>query len=434
MTVFWMALSMAACLLTATPAGAQCAGDCNENGAVAVNELVLGVNIVLDRAGLDGCPSFDGNDDRRVTVNELVAAVNNTLRGCGFAGRYRATVELDPPLVGDIELLAASNGEINGTLVVDNAVLQGSALGSEPVGLSGTFDPITGAFEVTGTIPNQIPIPVRLSGQLGGAFTLQIGDQFYAGSFTNGATPTPTPTRTPGGTVHTVTVGQTNLPFDPELLTINPGDTVVWMWVGGPHSVRSAGLGQDGLPLCTSDGRFDSGAQSSGTFSFTFSTPGRYGYHCGVAGHCAEFESAIIEVRGTPTASPTRTFTPTPTIAVPTSTPTPDTIGGVSTRMLGFFSGTVTIGTQTFPGRMQILVDDFGPFATDLSMPVPFIFPNPVRMEVITPTELLYELEGPPPVRFSLTLNDAQHVIGRYTVDDPIMPRLPTDYDLTREP
>jgi hypothetical protein len=62
--------------------GGDCVGDCNGNGAVAVNELVIGVNIALDRAPLNTCPIFDANGSGGVEVNELVTGVNNALRGC----------------------------------------------------------------------------------------------------------------------------------------------------------------------------------------------------------------------------------------------------------------------------------------------------------------------------------------------------------------
>lgn len=61
-----------------------CPGDCDANGSVAVNELVAGVNILLDRADLDACASLDTNRDGRVTVDELVRAVRNLLSGCGL--------------------------------------------------------------------------------------------------------------------------------------------------------------------------------------------------------------------------------------------------------------------------------------------------------------------------------------------------------------
>lgn len=59
-----------------------CPGDCDGSGMVAVNELVAGVNILLERAALDACAVLDTNDDGRVTVDELVRAVNNLLVGC----------------------------------------------------------------------------------------------------------------------------------------------------------------------------------------------------------------------------------------------------------------------------------------------------------------------------------------------------------------
>ncbi|MBX3028479.1 hypothetical protein KF840_26595 [bacterium] len=75
---------MGALLLTAlaAPAGAQCAGDCNGDGTVAINELITGVNIALGSSPVSACPSFDGNGDGTVAINELIAAVNNALGSC----------------------------------------------------------------------------------------------------------------------------------------------------------------------------------------------------------------------------------------------------------------------------------------------------------------------------------------------------------------
>ncbi|MBX3027839.1 autotransporter-associated beta strand repeat-containing protein [bacterium] len=68
---------------TATPTGgATCAGDCDGNGAVGINELVLGVNIALGNERVDRCPGFDSNGDGQVGIAELIAAVNNALGGC----------------------------------------------------------------------------------------------------------------------------------------------------------------------------------------------------------------------------------------------------------------------------------------------------------------------------------------------------------------
>ena len=62
-------------LLASPPAQAQsCVGDCNDDGMVAINELIIGVNIALDSQPVSACPSFDVNDDGMVTINELIKA------------------------------------------------------------------------------------------------------------------------------------------------------------------------------------------------------------------------------------------------------------------------------------------------------------------------------------------------------------------------
>jgi hypothetical protein len=58
------------------PAGV---GDCNRNGAVAIDELVRGVNIALGNSPVTECEPFDRGRDGRVTVDELVRGVRNAL-------------------------------------------------------------------------------------------------------------------------------------------------------------------------------------------------------------------------------------------------------------------------------------------------------------------------------------------------------------------
>ncbi len=84
--------SSASITATATPSpsatptatgGPPCAGDCNNDDKVTINELILGVNIALGRQPLANCPEFDRNNQDGVEINELVAAVDNALNGCG---------------------------------------------------------------------------------------------------------------------------------------------------------------------------------------------------------------------------------------------------------------------------------------------------------------------------------------------------------------
>jgi len=67
---------------TATPTLGQCVGDCNMDGVVAINEEVIGVNILLGSLPFSQCPEFDKNGNHMVEVNELVSGVNSLLEGC----------------------------------------------------------------------------------------------------------------------------------------------------------------------------------------------------------------------------------------------------------------------------------------------------------------------------------------------------------------
>jgi hypothetical protein len=60
-----------------------CTGDCNADGEVSIDELIMGVAIALGSLPLGACSTLDFNGDGTVTVNELIAAVNNALYGCG---------------------------------------------------------------------------------------------------------------------------------------------------------------------------------------------------------------------------------------------------------------------------------------------------------------------------------------------------------------
>jgi putative Ig domain-containing protein len=81
-----LSLAAVACLATLlllpTILTAACVGDCNADGAVTVDELLLGVNIALGTAAATACASVDANGDGEVTINELLAAVNAALDGC----------------------------------------------------------------------------------------------------------------------------------------------------------------------------------------------------------------------------------------------------------------------------------------------------------------------------------------------------------------
>lgn len=59
-----------------------CAGDCDADGAVTVDELLRAVAIALGNISRDRCVDADRDRDRRVSADELVWAVQVALRGC----------------------------------------------------------------------------------------------------------------------------------------------------------------------------------------------------------------------------------------------------------------------------------------------------------------------------------------------------------------
>jgi hypothetical protein len=59
-----------------------CAGDCDGDGAVTIDEIVLGVAMVLGTQPMDACPPFDANGDGTVSIDDLLQAVAATLIGC----------------------------------------------------------------------------------------------------------------------------------------------------------------------------------------------------------------------------------------------------------------------------------------------------------------------------------------------------------------
>jgi hypothetical protein len=59
-----------------------CAGDCDNDSRVTVDEILALVAIGLDRAEVSGCRAGDSSGDGRITVDEIVAAAHNAVSGC----------------------------------------------------------------------------------------------------------------------------------------------------------------------------------------------------------------------------------------------------------------------------------------------------------------------------------------------------------------
>jgi len=66
----------------ATLEAPPCAGDCDGDGGVTIDELIRGVELALRDGSTVGCAALDADGDDRVVVAELIAAVAAALNGC----------------------------------------------------------------------------------------------------------------------------------------------------------------------------------------------------------------------------------------------------------------------------------------------------------------------------------------------------------------
>ena len=80
-----VSVTATATLPAATPTRPQpgpCVADCNDDGRVSVDEVVLATQIALGVALLDDCQAADFDQNQQVTVDELLLAVQALLGGC----------------------------------------------------------------------------------------------------------------------------------------------------------------------------------------------------------------------------------------------------------------------------------------------------------------------------------------------------------------
>ena len=67
-----------------------CAGDCDGDGAVAINEIVTLVSIALGQAPIGMCEAGNADGNQQIAINEILTAVNRVLSGCALPGSVAA--------------------------------------------------------------------------------------------------------------------------------------------------------------------------------------------------------------------------------------------------------------------------------------------------------------------------------------------------------
>ena len=166
-------------------AGAQpCIGDCNGDGAVEINELVLGVNIALNVLDISECPSLDDGQGT-VTVDRLIAAVNSALCDCGVCPTPvpdtptptpTPTPTVTPTSGASVTMWTVDNYEVTSSDcagVIEDAVLSGLQTGGSDFTVRQTGDQVEiedsegNTFEGTADPDGTVHVQRSMSGSMG---------------------------------------------------------------------------------------------------------------------------------------------------------------------------------------------------------------------------------------------------------------------------
>ncbi len=91
---------------------APCVGDCSADGAITVDEILIGVNVALGVSPLSSCPPFDVDSSGTLTVDELVSAVDGALRGCESVLPTPTPVP-EGPTITSLSLAAADDSPVS---------------------------------------------------------------------------------------------------------------------------------------------------------------------------------------------------------------------------------------------------------------------------------------------------------------------------------
>ena len=86
---------------TPTPTLGPCFGDCNFDGRIGINDLILAVSIALGRQGIERCDNLDIDNSGNITISELIRAVRGALRGCLPLNTRTPTRPTSTPLPSD---------------------------------------------------------------------------------------------------------------------------------------------------------------------------------------------------------------------------------------------------------------------------------------------------------------------------------------------
>lgn len=167
-------LAVGGAILLALAAGrtvAQaCAGDCDGDRQVTIDELILAVDIALGSSALDRCGSADRERDGTVTVDDLVAMVRGALAGCAPDGTPTTAVTGTPSSAPTATPSTTASSQFE--ITIRGAVYEASSSGTEVSPLPGAK--VGGTVDRNGDGAIQEPEAVRTVAGDNGGFELRV--------------------------------------------------------------------------------------------------------------------------------------------------------------------------------------------------------------------------------------------------------------------
>ena len=162
----------------------RCAGDCNDDGSVTVDELVSGVSIALGHLPADSCRAIDLNADGVVTVDEVLSAINAVLDGCRTPPATPAPqIRITAPVHGSFTLDPSTtvSGQITNPVAGEVVTINGMPVA---VGEDGTFSMSVSLDRSAIFNPILAEVAVPATGFTAGARVVVIaGDSIADGAF-----------------------------------------------------------------------------------------------------------------------------------------------------------------------------------------------------------------------------------------------------------
>ncbi len=221
-------LSWPAPLAALLPSALECAGDCNGNGTIGIDELVLQVAISLEAEPLARCQAADTNGDTLVSIDELIRGVSGALYGCVPAA---TPTETQPPMstpTGEPPTVTPSPLEPTASpTATETGVPEVTATASRTI--SGAPSTTRTPSRTATQSPAFTATPSRTATQ-SPAFTATPSlapTRSPTGTASPLASSTRTPSRTPSGPAGTATITRTVTMTRTRTLTATPTKTVV---------------------------------------------------------------------------------------------------------------------------------------------------------------------------------------------------------------